>query len=290
MDQAISAMGESGTASRIDFEPLSATPVSLPAGAAFVVSNTLEESVKAVDAEKRYNKRVTEGKLAAKLVAKGEGVEAWKTVTTFRHLMETLAFPSPGALLPGIERHLRPGAYSKADVAEAMGCEAEAVFEGDGKRTGALKVLGSVTSDEKAFELLKRARHVASEAERVFQLQAACEGKSGDIAATLTAMGALLTASHVSCRDDYECSSPGLDRLTTLALASGAYGSRLTGAGWGGCAVSLVAADRVPAFMEALSSAYYAPLGKEGEVSVALFASAPGAGAAVYNPPLSFDI
>jgi N-acetylgalactosamine kinase len=303
MDQAISSMAVAGAAARIDFEPLKATPVALPAAAAFVVANTLEESVKAVDAEKRYNKRVTEGKLAAKLVAKGEGVAAWAGITTFRHLQETLRLASPGGLLPSISRHLKAGAYSKDSLAAALGVpDLATLFEGDNKRTGALKVLASVGGGEPAFELLKRARHVCSEAERVFALQAACAGRhlapgggpgapiEGGEAAVLAEMGRLMTESHASCRDDYECSSAGLDELTALALASGAAGSRLTGAGWGGCAVSLVAADKVPAFMAALTAGYYQKKGLGAQVGAALFASPPSSGAAVYTPAQSFDI
>jgi galactokinase len=129
---------------------------------------------------------------------------------------------------------------------------------------------------------------VCAEAERVFQLQAACERGSGD--AALREAGALMTASHASCRDDYECSSPGLDALTTLALASGAYGSRLTGAGWGGCAVSLVPSEKVESFIAALVEGYYKPNSMLAAVPTAVFASAPGAGAAVYTPPTELDI
>jgi N-acetylgalactosamine kinase len=156
MDQAASAMGTAGAASRIDFEPLKATPVRLPAGAAFVVSNCMEPSPKAVDAEKRYNKRVTEGKLGAKLVAKGEGLPGWAAVATFRGLQEALGLSSPGGLLPAIARHLREGPYSIDDVAAAAGADVEGLFEGDGKRAGALKVVASVGKSEPAFELLKR--------------------------------------------------------------------------------------------------------------------------------------
>jgi len=106
----------------------------------------------------------------------------------------------------------------------------------------------------------------------------------------LKAMGLLLSQSHASCRDDYECSSPGLDTLTALALEAGAYGSRLTGAGWGGCAVSLVHTSRVAEFIATLKARYYDARGLSAHVATALFASAPGSGAAIINPPTSFEI
>ena len=254
------------------------------------MSNTLEESPKAIDSEKRYNKRVTEGKLAAKLLAKGLGVPNWRSITTFRHLQETMQLPSPGHLVPSVEKLLAPGAYSVASAAAAFGEALEPLFEGDDKKAGALRVLASVGAEEPAFELLKRARHVCSEADRVFLLEKACggEGAAGGAEAQLVAMGRLLTESHASCRDDYECSSPGLDALTELALASHAYGSRLTGAGWGGCAVSLVSQARLPDFLKAMQAGYYE--GKQCNVATALFASAPGSGAAVYNLPAFDDL
>jgi N-acetylgalactosamine kinase len=121
MDQAIACLATSGAAARIDFEPsLKATPVRLPAGAVFVVSNTLEESAKAVDAEKRYNRRVTEGKLAAKLLAKGLGVPNWQAMGSLRDVQVAMKLPGPGALLPAIEKQLKAGPYSLAEVEGAL--------------------------------------------------------------------------------------------------------------------------------------------------------------------------
>jgi N-acetylgalactosamine kinase len=153
MDQAISCLANAGSAARIDFEPLKATNITLPAGATFVIANTLEEVPKAVEAEKRYNKRVTEGKLAVKLIAKGHGVADWKKFQTLRQLQEDLKLDNPAALLPLVEKNLKADAYSLADLEAAFGVDISTLFEGDAKKAGALKVLTSVSKDDKTFEL-----------------------------------------------------------------------------------------------------------------------------------------
>ncbi|MCK4452131.1 MAG: galactokinase [Anaerolineae bacterium] len=69
--------------------------------------------------------------------------------------------------------------------------------------------------------------------------------------------GALMKACHASLRDYYEVSSPELDRLAEAACeVEGCYGARLTGAGFGGCIVALVAADAVPDFEAHVSAVY----------------------------------
>ncbi|MBN1811896.1 MAG: galactokinase, partial [Anaerolineae bacterium] len=83
--------------------------------------------------------------------------------------------------------------------------------------------------------IYRRARHVVADNERV--LQAAEALREGDV----TTVGVLMKACHISLRDDYEVSSPELDVLAEAAWeAEGCYGARLTGAGFGGCAVALV--------------------------------------------------
>ncbi|PIO69090.1 GHMP kinase protein [Teladorsagia circumcincta] len=73
-----------------------------------------------------------------------------------------------------------------------------------------------------------------SEADRVNKFEQAC--KNNDI----LEMGRLMTASHESCSKDYECSCASMDNLVDECLSAGALGARLTGAGWGGCAVALI--------------------------------------------------
>ena len=75
----------------------------------------------------------------------------------------------------------------------------------------------------------------------------------------LNNLGQLMNESHESCRDLYDCSSPELEELTKMCRAAGAYGSRLTGAGWGGCAVSLVEGAKVANFLEAVEKVYIIP-------------------------------
>ncbi|MGH9277661.1 MAG: galactokinase [Acidimicrobiales bacterium] len=82
--------------------------------------------------------------------------------------------------------------------------------------------------------LQRRARHVVSENARV--LEFAARLRAGDLAGA----GALMRESHCSLRDDFEVSTPALDALVDRLLATpGVYGARLTGAGFGGCAVAL---------------------------------------------------
>jgi galactokinase len=87
----------------------------------------------------------------------------------------------------------------------------------------------------------KRARHVVSENGRVLEAVEALE--QGDMGA----VGRLMFNSHASLRDDYEVSTPELDACVEAAREARALGARLTGAGFGGCAIALVAEDRVAA-------------------------------------------
>ena len=110
---------------------------------------------------------------------------------------------------------------------------------------------------------LRRARHVVSENQRVLDSVAALE--AGDVAQ----FGALMVASHHSLRDDYEVSGPELDNLVELALATpGVLGARLTGAGFGGCAVALAAAPDAIAAAASIAARYRAATGRDGRAIV----------------------
>ena len=99
----------------------------------------------------------------------------------------------------------------------------------------------------------RRARHVITENQRVMDAVQAM--KAGD-AATL---GALMNASHASLRDDFEVTNEALDIMAGVAQAQpGCYGARMTGGGFGGCAVALVQADMAEEVATAVAREYEA--------------------------------
>ena len=108
-----------------------------------------------------------------------------------------------------------------------------------------------------------RARHVLSENERVSRGAEAL--KRGDVAG----FGRLMSASHASSRDDFENSSAALDALIEAAQGSpGFLGGKLSGAGWAGCTVNLVASDKAREFADSVRADYARRTGVEPIVHV----------------------
>lgn len=104
--------------------------------------------------------------------------------------------------------------------------------------------------------IFRRARHAISEQGRVEQTVRCL--KAGE----WERIGDLLDESHASLREDYEVSCPELDELTRLIRSQkGAFGSRLTGAGFGGCTISLVSAKEAKTIVDNLKTQYYLPKG-----------------------------
>ena len=98
--------------------------------------------------------------------------------------------------------------------------------------------------------LQQRARHVVTEIERVRQVVAVLDGGGA------SGIGGYLTASHESLRDDYEVSCKELDVAVDAALAAGALGARMTGGGFGGCAIALCREPDVDRVSDTVAAAY----------------------------------
>jgi len=103
-------------------------------------------------------------------------------------------------------------------------------------------------------ETFRRARHVVTEDARV--LAAVATLRAGGLESDPATIGALLTASHESMRDDFEITTPALDLAAATALDAGAVGARMTGGGFGGAIIALVAGDRAARLGDAITAAF----------------------------------
>ncbi|RAL63852.1 hypothetical protein DID88_003495 [Monilinia fructigena] len=141
------------------------------------------------------------------------------------------------------------------------------------------------------FKLRQRTLHVFTEALRVLKFMKVLEhpesylnADGGDSTETFNRkLGDLMNETQTSCREDFDCSCPELDELCEIAKKAGSYGSRLTGAGWGGCSVHLVPANKVNTVREAWDREYYSKknLSKE-QREAAVVVSKPGSGSAIF--------
>lgn len=278
MDQSICLLAESGQAKRIDFNPLVATKVQLPENAAFVIAHSCTAKEKALSND--FNRRVIECKIAALALQKYKmGTISLDNIPKLKEIQElykgTLAqmvhqldyaFACPkGSRQPNDK-------LSRAQVLELLDISEEQF---------ATKILSANTQDVQDFNVFKRADHVYLEALRVVQFENICSA-GGDN--TLEKLGILMDGSHWSCSKGYECSSDELDELTNVCREAGAYGSRLTGAGWGGCCVSLVHVDKVENFIETIKKEFYSKnADRSSRLPNAVFASIPSAGAGIFD-------
>lgn len=275
MDQAISIMGQIGVAKLVDFNPVRATDVKLPTGSAFLIGNCLAVSNKAETAHERYNLRVVECRLASVVLAMKLGVSKadalnYNTLSDVQKLIGSLEESEKAA-----GAHLHEGAYTQDELAGELGQSLQSMFAAS---PASLSVL---QHNKAGFKLRDRAIHVYSEAARVHKFSDECKGEP-----SLQALGELMNASHESCKVMYECSCKELDELVAAFRSAGAIGARLTGAGWGGCAVALVKQDMVADVLSKVKASFFNSriangVLREESITETLFASLPSSGAAI---------
>ena len=234
MDQAAIVFARAGNALRIDFKPPSRRNIVLPGGLAFVVASSGEDAPKGGTARDAYNERVVGARIAASMIADEVGVD--------------LDFPPTLGQVSGVDvvDILVDGLPEKVTAQEvAHGAQVE---------IARLVQLTSATFDHMAKVPVKRiTRHILGEAERVVLAEDAL------LAGDLKRFGALLNESHNSLREDFRCSTPALDRLCAAMRKAGAFGARLTGAGFGGYALAACSPENVAAVIEAAIGATGGP-------------------------------
>jgi galactokinase len=307
MDQAASVFSLAGSATYISFVPtLSAEPVKFPSTdpeLTFLVAQTFVDSFKHVTAPVCYNLRVVECSMASAVLAKLLGLQ--KDLPTdesplkislrgvqntyfeekcdiednykissadFQHQLEQLV-SLVGEHLPKEE------GYTREEIAGILGISVDDLHERYMSRF-------AVRADR--FKLRQRALHVFSEALRVTKFKSLLSSPKGSVSGNelLKELGLLLNEAQGSCRELYDCSCPELEELCTLAREAGAYGSRLTGAGWGGCCVHLVPKDKVDDVKQAWKERYYRqkwPHMSEEKLNEAITVSEPGSGSFLFK-------
>jgi galactokinase len=283
MDQSISIMAPKDSALLIDFYPaLNATAIKFPSvkpAPVFVIANTMVTADKHVTAPTNYNLRVVETRLAAALLRKKLMLKMREGVITLKQVQESylgLEQPLQGLekLLTAVEEHIAKKPYTLDAIAQELGISVDEMKK---------VYVGSIQIRADYFKLNERAKHVYSESKLVYEFKRICS-LAPVPSNVLNQLGDLMNQSHYSCRDFFQCSCPELDELTELCRTTGAYGSRLTGAGWGGCTVSLVDEDRVQEFMKTIKEKYYVkrnPEMAQQDISHHLFSTYPSIGAVI---------
>jgi len=266
MDQAVSLLAQEGMALRIDFFPLRTRLVPLPKGYSILVCHSLVQAEKSGAAKRAYNLRVIECRLVCRALERVLGASLPRGLPTMGELANVFPDRALSENLPSLMQVVPDRPLSLVGVAAAIGMDPEEL-----RRSCEIpREVGD------RFSLVTRARHVLTEADRVNQAELAL-GR-GDV----HSFARLMNASHASCRDNYAISCPQIEELVEHAKDAGAIAARLTGAGFGGCTVNLVADESVRGFLQHMDRTFYGKhLGHGDAASNHRFAFHPQAGAGV---------
>ncbi|GAB1741002.1 hypothetical protein NU219Hw_g6256t1 [Hortaea werneckii] len=308
MDQAASVFPHRGNALYVSFVPeLSAKNIAFPemkSPLVFVIAQSFVAADKHITAPVCYNLRVVEVTLAALVLSKIFGLKDLPSdasplgysLRTFHDLYFT---QKEGVkdnysvsksdfqaqlqdLVEKIDQYLpQEEGYTRQQMSEITGISVEELEQ---------KYMTKFPIRADKFKLRQRALHVFGEAIRVIRfnelLASPPPQNEQENEELLKSLGELMNDTQDSCREIYENSCPELDELCQLARSAGAYGSRLTGAGWGGCSVHLVPESKVDAVKQKWIDQYYSkkfPDMTQDKLKEAIVVSQPGSGSCIYG-------
>lgn len=306
MDQAASVFSERGSALFVSFSPqLEARPVKLPPTSpelCFLVAQSFVTANKHVTGPIHYNLRVVEVSFAAAYLnavlnppgtqlpedagplgislqgfhdtyfyhASSSDNSAAKSLTKEEELKKLVDVTK--------ETLTNEEGYTREEIAKVLQISVKELED---------RFMTKIPVRAERFKLRQRALHVFTEALRVLQFYTLLERPlhtgASDTSPFNQELGSIMNDTQESCRVLYENSCPENDDICRIALAAGSYGSRQTGAGWGGCSVHLVAADRVEDVKAALVREYFAKRNlTEEQKEQAMVVSRPAGGSALY--------
>jgi galactokinase len=305
MDQAASVFALRGTALYVTFKPaLDYTAIEFPQTEpelTFITAQSFVAADKHVTAPVCYNLRVVECTLAAVFLAKAFGLKKGLPKDsspldvslrgfhdTYFEEKEDVADNTKSSvadfevqlnkLVQLTEDYLpQEEGYSRGDICGLLGISEDELNE---------RYMSKFPVRAEKFKLRQRALHVFTEALRVIKFRKLLSEPTSDGKELLRSLGDLMNETQDSCRDIYDCSCPELDELCDLARAAGSAGSRLTGAGWGGCSVHLVPKDKVDAIKKTWEEKYYRkkfPDITAEKLNEAVVVSKPGSGSVIFK-------
>ena len=301
MDQAASIFSRRGYLLYTQFFPrFEAQHVPIPKSdqeITFLMAQSFVASNKAETAPRHYNLRVAECTLAAVVLAAQHGLTLQKdnsslgfSLRNFHHefmakagrLHDPLEYQIDSVIQTTLELLTQEQGYTREEMANLLGITVDELEA---------KFLSAFPVQAERFLLRQRALHCFREARRVLDFKA-CLAKASTLNSERIAyLGQLLNESQDSCRTVYECSAPQVDDICAIARRAGTWGSRLTGAGWGGCTVHMLPQAKVDAVIKALKEDYYLknfPDISEEKLSEAMVISKPSNGSFMYasiSPP-----
>ncbi|KAF2268004.1 Galactokinase [Lojkania enalia] len=305
MDQAASVFSLRGTALYVTFKPnLNFTTIDFPQTdpeLTFVTAQSFVTADKHVTAPVCYNLRVVECTLAAVFLAKAFGLkrelpkDSSPLGVSLRGFHDTY-FEEKEGIADNTKTSV---AEFESQLQKLIQLTADYLPQEKGYSRGEITALLGMSEEElnqrfmskfpvraENFMLRQRALHVFGEALRVIKFRQLLSSPSENGKELLSSLGELMNDTQASCRDIYDCSCPELDELCDLARSAGSSGSRLTGAGWGGCSVHLVANDKVDAVKKIWEEKYYRkkfPDMTEEKLKEAVVVSKPGSGSMIFK-------
>lgn len=233
MDQTVCLIGREGHVLKIEFFPLHVEPIVFARDVEVYLADSGVRVEKSGRGRALYNRRPIECRLALAVFqswAQTNGRPELAGACYWGDLVKPPLSLSHAVVLKMIAEAIELSSYSQNDLCRSLG-----ISQTDLRETY-LKIGPDdyFTEPADGFQLRRRVEHVVAEARRVEQAVEAL--RHGDV----SRLADLINASHASCRDLYEISCPELERLVVAAAETGALGSRLTGAGFGGCTLHLV--------------------------------------------------
>jgi N-acetylgalactosamine kinase len=310
MDQSVILLSQAGFASHIQFLPsLNVQAVPLPPSISFIVANSLTRSAKAETAPYQFNKRFFECKIgtyvlrkrlaALRLLAQqdtGSGEKELRKVDiisdSYYSVMKELGCDFI-TLIEHCKSLLPPESLTKDELLKLLSDEEDEIIAKEIGLALVNELLENRCGREvwemnTEFYLQNRAIHVYSEAMRVEQFVNACKqlhsDSQSDNQLVIQKLAFLLNESDLSCNVDYDCSCPKLRQLTDIMRQSGCLAARLTGAGWGGCAVGMVRKEEALFVMQKIKEGYYQKIMHLKDIpDEMIFGFEPVSGASIIN-------